>query len=298
MNSPALKASNLTPADAAIGIFIAVLWGLNYVAIKVSVIHFPPIYASGLRFALVAAILIWFTKPPIGNFLPVLAISVTLGSLHFIFVFVGLTGVDPSVASIILQLGVPFSAVMAWIMLNDAFGWRRALGMLIAFSGVTIVAGEPSVSSGLFYVGVCVGAGICWGVSNILIKKLDGVGLIQLNAWMAMFAAPQLFVVSALMEEGQWAATKSAGMIEWLAIAFMAIGSSAIAYGLWYYLMNKYEVSQIVGINLMPPVFAAASSAWLLGEILGWEKIVGGLITLFGVAVIQLRWNRIAGPVE
>jgi len=113
-----------------------------------------------------------------------------------------------------------------------------------------------------------------------------------------MFAAPQLFVVSALMEEGQWAATKSAGMIEWLAIAFMAIGSSAIAYGLWYYLMNKYEVSQIVGINLMPPVFAAASSAWLLGEILGWEKIVGGLITLFGVAVIQLRWNRIAGPVE
>jgi O-acetylserine/cysteine efflux transporter len=62
--------------------------------------------------------------------------------------------------------------------------------------------------------------------------------------------------------------------------------------------MNKYEVSSIVAINLMPPVVAAVSSAWLLGEEMSWEKIVGGLITLFGVAVIQIRWNRIAGPVE
>jgi len=115
---------------------------------------------------------------------------------------------------------------------------------------------------------------------------------------MALFAAPQLFIVSALMEEGQWAATKSAGMTEWASIVFMAVGASAIAYGLWYHLMNKYEVSRIVGINLMPPVFAALSSAWLLGEVLGWEKIVGGLLTLFGVAVIQIRWNRVAGPVE
>ena len=298
MNSPALKTSNLTPIDAVIGLFIAVLWGLNYVAIKISVIHFPPIYASGLRFALVAAILIWFTKPPIGNFIPVFMISVVLGTLHFIFVFTGLTGVDPSVSSIILQLGTPFSALMAWLMLNDAFGWRRTIGMLIAFGGVAIVAGEPSVSSSLFHVVLCLGAAVCWGLSNILIKKLDGVGPIQLNAWMALFAAPQLFIVSALMEEGQWAATKSAGMTEWASIVFMAVGASAIAYGLWYHLMNKYEVSRIVGINLMPPVFAALSSAWLLGEVLGWEKIVGGLLTLFGVAVIQIRWNRVAGPVE
>jgi O-acetylserine/cysteine efflux transporter len=78
----------------------------------------------------------------------------------------------------------------------------------------------------------------------------------------------------------------------------MAIGASIVAYGLWYYLMNKYEVSSIVAINLMPPVVAAVSSTWLLGEEMSWEKIVGGLITLFGVAVIQIRWNRIAGPVE
>jgi len=297
MNSPDLKSSSLTPIDAALGLFIAVLWGLNYVAIKISVIHFPPIYASGLRFALVAAILIWFTKPPIGNFIPVFMISAVLGTLHFIFVFTGVTGVDPSVASIILQLGTPFSALMAWLMLNDAFGWRRAIGMLIAFGGVAIVAGEPSVSSSLFHVGVCLAAALCWGVSNVLIKKLNGVEPIQLIAWMALFAAPQLFVVSALMEEGQWAATTRAGTIEWTAIIYMAIGASAIAYGLWYYLMNKYEVSRIVGINLMPPVFAALSSAWLLGEVLGWEKIVGGLLTLFGVAIIQIRWNRVAGPV-
>lgn len=292
------KSSSLTPTDAAIGIFIAVLWGLNFVAIKISVIHFPPIFASGLWFLLVAIILIWFTRPPKGMFPYVLAISMTLGTLHFIFVFVGLTQVDPAVSSIILQLGVPFSALLAWAMLNDSFGWKRAIGMLIAFGGVAIVAGESSVSSSMFHVGLCVAGAVCWGVSNILIKKLVGVGPLQLTAWMALFAAPQLFVVSLLMEENQWTAVESAGMIEWVSIVYMAIGASIVAYGLWYYLMNKYEVSSIVAINLMPPVVAAVSSAWLLGEEMSWEKIVGGVITLFGVAVIQIRWNRIAGPVE
>jgi len=100
------------------------------------------------------------------------------------------------------------------------------------------------------------------------------------------------------MEENQWTAVESAGMIEWVSIVYMAIGASIVAYGLWYYLMNKYEVSSIVAINLMSPVVAAVSSVWLLGEVMSWEKIVGGVITLFGVAVIQIRWNRIAGPVE
>lgn len=85
MNSSTLRTPGLTPVDAAIGLFVAVLWGFNYVAIKISVIHFPPIYAPGLRFALVAAILIWFTKPPIGSFIPVFMISAGLGTLHFIF---------------------------------------------------------------------------------------------------------------------------------------------------------------------------------------------------------------------
>ena len=103
--------------DAVIGLIIAHLWGFNYIAIKISILHFPPIFATGLRFALVAAILIWFTKPPKGMFRQIILISVVFGTAHFALLFVGMTQVDLSVSAIILQLGTPFSAIFSWIIL-------------------------------------------------------------------------------------------------------------------------------------------------------------------------------------
>ena len=284
--------------DAVIGLIIAHLWGFNYIAIKMSILHFPPIFATGLRFALVAAILIWFTKPPKGMFLQIIAISVVFGTAHFAFLFVGMTKVDLSVSAIILQLGTAFSAIFSWILLKDSFGWKRTLGMAISFGGIMIVVGTPSAASSLFFIALCFISAICWGVTNIQIKMLDRIGPFQLNAWMSLFAAPQLFLLSLLVEQGQWAAVQSAEFKEWASVFYMAVGASIGAYGMWYYLMNKYEVSSIVGINLLPPVIAAVASTLLLGEIMTWEKIVGGLITLIGVAVIQIRWNRTVGSIK
>jgi drug/metabolite transporter (DMT)-like permease len=64
-------------------------------------------------FLSVAIFLIWFARLPKGMVPLLLAISITLGMLHFTFVFVGLTQLDPTVSSIILQFWAPFSALFA-----------------------------------------------------------------------------------------------------------------------------------------------------------------------------------------
>src|SRR3546814_20429358 len=88
-----------------------------------------------LRFALVAILLLPFAKRPEGQWGAVFAIAVTLGLLHFSFMFHGLKTVDAGTASIAIQLQVPFASLLAAIVFQDKLGWRRALGVAIAFIG-------------------------------------------------------------------------------------------------------------------------------------------------------------------
>src|SRR3546814_6768161 len=83
------------------------------------------------RCALVALLLLPCAKRPTGQWGAVFAISITLGLLHFSFMFNGLKSIDAATASIAIQLQVPFASLLAAIFFKDKLGWRRAFGMLI-----------------------------------------------------------------------------------------------------------------------------------------------------------------------
>jgi O-acetylserine/cysteine efflux transporter len=63
-------------------------------------------------------------------------------------------------------------------------------------------------------------------------------------------------------------------------------------YGLWYYLVGKHGVGKVVPFTLLVPVVGALTGVVLLGEDLSLGKILGGMVTITGVAIIQLRWRR------
>jgi O-acetylserine/cysteine efflux transporter len=67
----------------------------------------------------------------------------------------------------------------------------------------------------------------------------------------------------------------------------MALGASITAYGLWYYLIGKYEVNRIVPMTLLSPVLAVGFAVLILDEPLTLRVVLGGLLTLAGVAMIQ-----------
>ena len=67
------------------------LWGYQFVAIKVGVMEFPPLFFLALRFLAIALLLIPFVKRPTRQqFGPIAAISVFLGGLNFGLFYVGL----------------------------------------------------------------------------------------------------------------------------------------------------------------------------------------------------------------
>jgi O-acetylserine/cysteine efflux transporter len=274
--------------DIFLALLTMMIWGVNFAAAKIALGGFPPILLTALRFALVAIILVPFCPRPrrIG---PVLGLAVTLGGLHFPLLFSGLARVDASTASVLMQLQVPFSVLLATLLLGEEFGWRRGLGMAIAFLGVVVIAGAPRLQENHLGIVLLLSAALVWGVVSIQLKRAADENPFTLNGWIAIFACIELTAISRVLERPAWGSIGAAGWQAWTALLYMTVFSSVIGYGLWFRLLNRYTVNQTVPFLLTLPVFAVIAGVALNGDRVTVDLAIGGLMTLAGVGICALR---------
>jgi len=271
---------------------VMALWGLNFVVSKWALEEFSPLFVMFIRFVLVAALIVPFFRIPREKLLPIAALSVTLGSIHFPLMFNGLKGIDAATASLAVQAQVPFSSLLAAAVFKDKLGWRRATGMAAAFAGVLVIAGEPRLGNALPSLFMLLAASLAFAVASIQMKLIGAVNGFAVNGWMALMAAPQLLVLSLLFEHGQMESLADASWRGWGAIAYMAVGVTIIAYGLWYPLLNRYDVNQTMPYLLTVPVFGVAAGVLLMDNPLTVNLLLGGALTIGGVGIIVKRRPR------
>lgn len=286
----------IEPRDVAAFVLVMMIWGFNFAVVKTGLLTFPPIFMTSLRFALVALVLVPFVKVPRGHFGGVLLVSVTLGFLHFALMFTGLSGIDAATAAIAIQLQVPFAALLAAFVFKDRLGWRRALGMAIAFAGVAVIAGEPRMAGNYVSLALVVSAAMIFAVSNVVVKKLDMLDGWTIAGWMSLFAVPQLLVASFVLEEGQVAALRQAGWLAWACVVYNAIVVMVVGYGIWYRLLRRYEMNTAMPFTLLVPLFGVLTGVLVLGESLSAGLAIGGLLTVVGVGIIILRRPKLVAP--
>ena len=280
----------MRPVDIFFGLLVAVLWGGNFVAAKIGLGYFPPFFLTFLRFSSVAALLVFFVpKPTREQFRFIFYISM-LNTMHFSLPYVGMSmGLNIASTAITAQLGVPFSCILGAMFLNDRLGLWRSLGLAIAFGGMFVVFGAPNILDhrAAFFI-TLIGA-MFWASANIMMKFAKGVAPMQMMAWMSLLSAPQLFAIALVFEPHAIdliAGTPPAAM---LAVSYSIIASTLVAHGLWYHLLKNNPVSQVAPYALPTPVIGSLFGLLWFNEVLTWHVIVGGLVTLIGVAIIVMR---------
>ena len=120
-------------------------------------------------------------------------------------------------------------------------------------------------------------------------KRIHNVGVFPMLAWMSLFSVPQILIVSWLLEDAQMHLLATLPLSAFLGALYAAVGSTIVAYGLWYYLMKKYDVSQVSPFSLLSPVFGITLGQVFFHEPLSAQMIAGGLITILGVGIIVFR---------
>ena len=181
-------------------------------------------------------------------------------------------------------------ALLAAVLLKDHLGLRGTLGLVLAFGGIVLIAGQPYLRGNLVAVGLVASGACVWAFGQIMIKRLNGaVSGFALIAWVAVFAAPQLFVMSYVVEGNQLAALARIGWIGWGVVIYLGLVMTALGYAIWYHLLGRYPVTRVGPVLLLLPVTSIAGSVLLLGERLTWVEIVGAIIVISGVWFVTTR---------
>ncbi len=280
--------ATLKPMDMLMGIAVAVTWGMGLVLAKAAIVHFPPILLMSLRFSVTALALVWFTRPPIGQLWPLFKVTLVAATVQYSLTFTGLKGLDAGVTALIVQLEVPFLTLLGAVLLHEKTGWRKWLGIALAFVGVSLIVGAPTERIALGSAALVIGGSFTWAVGQVMVRRLKDIDGLTITAWVAVLAAPQLFLMSLLFESGQWQAVKTAPPVVWVSVAYLGLIMTAFGYWLWYALVRRHPVSQIAPFLLLLPLVSVLGGILFLGEALSWSSLIGGAVVLAGVTSILL----------
>jgi O-acetylserine/cysteine efflux transporter len=129
----------------ALAVFVAVIWGFNFVMIKAGLDELPPVLLCALRFFFAAFPAVFFVQRPAIAFRHVLIFGFTMFALQFTLLFFGMAaGATAGLASLLLQVQVFFTVLLAVVFLDEKPSGWQITGASVAFSGIGLVAANPA----------------------------------------------------------------------------------------------------------------------------------------------------------
>lgn len=271
--------------DILLALAVVCGWALNIIIVKMGVTEIPPVFMSALRFVLVAALVVPFTRITREQWPWVLLVSFTFGTLHFGVLFAALAMAEAGTSAILIQIGAPIATVLACVLLKERLGLVRCLGLVISVAGIGILAAGPTLPAPLPLTLLMISA-TGWAVTNLIIKQMPDIRPVTLMGWTSLLSMPQLFLISWFFEGNEWYTLEYAGWHGWLSVVYSAVVSSIIGYGIWYWLLQRHSINAVVPYSMLNPLLTVLFGIVLLDEIPSVLKMVGGLVMLAGVTLI------------
>ncbi|MEP3890090.1 MAG: DMT family transporter [Hellea sp.] len=267
-------------------------WAANFVvsAWAVGTNPVPPFMLAAVRAAIVLLFMGYFLfKPRPAKFGLLLIVCACVGPIHLGFLYTGLQTASASGSSIVSQMLIPFATILSMIFLKEKVGWVRGLAIAGAFVGVMVMIYEPGglkVSAGLLYI---MAAYFSLAVGSIVMKRVGDISWQQYVTWMALLVLIAMGGASALFETGHQAVWETSKMPLLIAAGYAAIGVTILAHGQYFSLIKKYDVSVVVPLTLMVPVFACVLGVLFLKETIFLRYYIGAALILPCVYIIARR---------
>jgi O-acetylserine/cysteine efflux transporter len=278
----------MTPKDLLLALLVIVVWGLNFVVIKVGLHGMPPMLMGALRFLLAAFPAILFVRRPQVPLRWMLAYGMTISLGQFAFLFYAMyVGMPAGLASLVLQSQAFFTLFFAALFLGERLRGSNLFGLLVAASGLVLIGLQGGQAMTLAGFALTIAAASMWALGNVVTRKLGKVNLVGLVVWGSLIP-PLPFLALSLWLEGSELISQSLrtlGLDSMLVLAYLAFGATILGYGLWSRLLSRYPASQVAPFSLLVPVVGISSSALLLGERLGALQMVGAALVMAGLLI-------------
>ncbi|NMA97338.1 MAG: EamA family transporter [Phyllobacteriaceae bacterium] len=272
--------------DVLLAVLVVVVWGLNFVFIKWGVEEVPPLFLTALRYLCAALPAVFLVRRPQVKLGIFLTYGLAIGFAQFGLLFSAIKlGMPAGLASLLMQLQAFFTVVLALFFLGERLTRFQAIGGLIAFAGVVVIASERVEVTALIPLLMIILAAFFWGVANIASKKAGQIDMLSFVVWSSLVPILPLLALS-LVVEGPAAIAESLAHFSGRSIfvvLFNGYVATILGFGLWSYLLKRYPASLIAPFSLLVPVAGIGFSMLLLGEAITTVEIVGSVFIFLGL---------------
>ena len=271
---------------------LSLTWGYTWVLAKQGLVYAPPFAFAAERCVGGALTLILVLKL-MGRPLklvapgPTLAIGLTQVAGFMVFQTWALVEGGPGKTAVLIFTMPIWTLLMAWPLLGERVRGKQWLAAASTLIGLLLIIEPWDMHSSLFSKFLGLMAALCWATGTILIKRLRSttpVDLLTLTAWQMILGAVPLVVLSLVVTERPTDWTISYMGI----LAFMSIGSTAMCWWLWIYILDRVPAWEASLSVLGTPVVAILSSRLTFGEEFKTSEVAGILLIGTGLALLSL----------
>lgn len=286
-------------------LFTVTVWGASFVATKISLRYTRPDVVVWLRFTmgviiLGIAILIGrkFILPEKRDWTYFALLGFLGITFHQWLQSTGLVTAQATTTGWIVASIPIFMALLGWLVFKERLIWLQIMGILLSVFGVLLVVTRGDLS--LLIVGkigtlgdflVLVSAPN-WAIFSILSRR----GLLKYSAVLMMFYVMTfgwLFSSILFFAQGGLNQIGSIPWDGWIAIAFLGVFCSGLAYIFWYDALQALPVAQTGAFLYLEPVVTVIVAALLLGEQISIASLLGGVLILVGVWMVNKKNSKI-----
>ncbi|MDV6244223.1 EamA family transporter [Rhodococcus opacus] len=285
----------MTSRDRLLGLTVVVLWGLNFLAIRAGLDHFPPFFFAALRFFVIAIPVILFVPRPQVPPKWLLVYGLGFGVGQFAFLFWAMhVGMPTGLASLVLQSSAPFTVVLGAVLLRERLRPAQVCGLLVAMAGMTVIGWDRAQHAALLPVALTLLAGLSWAVGNIGNRKAASDQPMRLMLWMCVIPPLPMLALSFCVEgpSAGWNSLTSSlegtGPLALAGLAYIVILGTVAGSGLWTALLSRYPAGMVAPFSLLVPIVGIGASWLVLHEEPSILSLIGGAVVIAGAAATQV----------
>ena len=289
--------AHMSLALVLLALAVVLVWGTNFVFIKLALSHLPPFLLAAMRFALAAVPLVFFLKRPPVSWGNLAFYGVAIGAGQFGLLFFAMTRyISPGLASVVVQAQVFFTIGLAMAMAGERVHPYQLVAALLSGAGIVFIASHTDGHTTLAGVLLVLGAALCWALGNTASRAAGRVNALAYVAWSSLFAVPPLLLLSLWLEGWPRIVTgvQEADWVTWATVLWQSVGNTIFGYGAWAWLLARYPAAEVSPFALLIPVVGMAASAVALNEPMpGWK--LGATALVLGGLVVNMLWPRWRG---
>lgn len=272
--------------------FLALVWGYNWVVVKVALDYAAPFVFAAERvlgggvFLLVLLPLFrkpfWPRHPWRALLLGLLQTSVFTGCTTWALVHGG------AGKSAVLVFTMPFwLLLLAPFFLHERLRGLQWLAVVLAFAGLMLIFAPWRHGADLGSSALAIGGGIAWALSVLVAKRIPVSGswdLLSLTGWQMVLGSLPLILLAWWVpgRSTDWTGVYAAALV------YNVVLATALAWLLWLFIVGRLPATVSGLSSLIIPVVGVLSGWLQLGERPGAEDAVGMLLVFTALLLLPL----------